>query len=268
MIRQPIKARRKIFLGVLSVTLLVGGYLYLSHKQHLKNSDDTTIPNASQIKKGIKTLFEVNPRTEERWIVVDSKATFERFFVGLGLGILASVILGLFMGCFNSCEAFSILPLSFAAFIPPTAALAVFFVLMGTDLRMYVAVIMFGTVPTLARAVSLAVKDVPDENLDKVSTLGASNCEQVWNVVFKQILPKILDSIRLQIGPAMVFLIAAEMVCGDVGFGYRIRLQSRLLNMSVVYPCLVFLAGFGFIMDYAFKYLVKKLCPWYVAGRS
>ena len=28
-------------------------------------------------------------------------------------------------------------------------------------------------------------------------------------------------------------LIAAEMVVGDVGFGYRIRLQSKLLNMSV-----------------------------------
>ncbi len=47
----------------------------------------------------------------------------------------------------------------------------------------------------------------------------------------------------------MVYLIAAEMVVGDVGFGYRIRLQSKLLNMSVVYPYLAMLAAFGFGMD-------------------
>ena len=91
----------------------------------------------------------------------------------------------------------------------------------------------------------------------------ASNGEIVWNVIFRQTLPKITDSIRLQIGPAMVYLIAAEMVCGDVGFGYRIRLQSRLLNMSVVYPYLALLAAFGFGIDYGLRRLQRALCPWY-----
>ena len=38
-------------------------------------------------------------------------------------------------------------------------------------------------------------------------------------------------------------IVAAEMLVGDVGFGYRIRLQSKLLNMSVVYPYLALLAA-------------------------
>jgi ABC-type nitrate/sulfonate/bicarbonate transport system permease component len=66
----------------------------------------------------------------------------------------------------------------------------------------------------------------------------------------------------------MVFLIAAEMVVGDVGFGYRIRLQARLLNMNVVYPYLVILAIFGYIMDYGLRFLLRKLCPWYTEQRG
>ena len=85
----------------------------------------------------------------------------------------------------------------------------------------------------------------------------------IWTIIFRQVFPKLIDALRLVIGPAMVYLIAAEMVVGDVGFGYRIRLQSKLLNMSVVYPYLALLAAFGFGMDHALKLLQRKLCPWY-----
>jgi ABC-type nitrate/sulfonate/bicarbonate transport system permease component len=58
------------------------------------------------------------------------------------------------------------------------------------------------------------------------------------------------------------------MVVGDVGFGYRIRLQSKLLNMSVVYPYLALLAAFGFTMDFLLRRLQGALCPWYLQGRE
>jgi len=61
----------------------------------------------------------------------------------------------------------------------------------------------------------------------------------------------------------MVYLIAAEMVVGDEGFGYRIRLQSRLLNMGVVYPYLAMLAMFGYVMDHGLRVLQRVTCPWY-----
>ncbi len=125
----------------------------------------------------------------------------------------------------------------------------------------------FGVLPSLAQTVYLSVKDVPDEYLYKAYTLGASHVEVVWNVVFRQVLPKLIDAIRLQLGPAMVYLIAAEMVVGDVGFGYRIRLQSKLLNMDVVYPYLVILAVFGFTVDYALLKLQRKMCPWCANGK-
>jgi NitT/TauT family transport system permease protein len=239
----------------------------MSHRQHQKNPDDSTIPTWSQIGKGVAQIFEVNKRSGERWVLVDTKATGTRFFLGIGLGAAAAVLIGLGMGCFAPVEAFLQPPLSLLAQIPPTAALAVFFVLVGTGQEMYVAMIAFGILPALAQTVYLAVKDFPEEMIYKTYTLGASHMEVICSIIIAQVLPRLIDSLRLVIGPALVYLIAAEMVVGDVGFGYRIRLQSKLLNMSVVYPYLALLAGFGFTMNYLLSRLQCKICPWYNPGR-
>ena len=267
MIRQTIPQKRSLVIGMVSILILLGLYTMTSRWQHGKNPDDTTIPSWSQLAEGVQKIVEVNPRSGERWIMVDSGATLNRLFLGLLFGIAGSVILGLAMGCFPTCEAFLNPPLTLLAKIPPTAALAVFFVLAGTGTQMYVAMIGFGVLPTLAQSVYLAVKEVPEESLYKAYTLGASQAELIWNVIFRHILPKMLDAIRLQIGPAMVYLIAAEMVVGDVGFGYRIRLQSRLLNMNVVYPYLAVLAAFGFAMDQLIKTIQRIFFRWYVNDR-
>jgi NitT/TauT family transport system permease protein len=258
-----LKRQKNLLLGLLSIVVLLVGYDWLSRRQHRVNPEDTTIPSWSQLREGVKTSFGEHPRSGERWVVVDAKATATRLFLGLFLGILGATVLGLCMGCIEAVEAFFIPPLSLLAKVPPTAALAVFFVLVGTDTKMYATMIAFGVLPVLAQSVYLAVKEVPEELKYKAYTLGASHIEVLWDVIVRHIFPKVLDAIRLQIGPAMVYLIAAEMVVGDVGFGYRIRLQARLLNMNVVYPYLVLLAVAGFALDWILRVIQRVTCPWY-----
>jgi NitT/TauT family transport system permease protein len=118
---------------------------------------------------------------------------------------------------------------------------------------------------SMTQSIYQAVRqDVSDEAINKAYTLGASEFEVLYEVIWKQILPKIIDGIRLQIGPAMVFLLAAEMVVGNAGLGYQIRMQSRILNMSIVYVYLAILAFIGLIAEWGLATLRKKLCPWYV----
>jgi len=268
MIRRPIQPSTTIALGVVSLALLLGGYTWLAHRQHVANPDDTTIPKWSQLADGVVTAFKVDKRSGERWIVEDIKATAGRYFLGLGSGLVGALVIGMLMGCFTPIEAFCYPPLSLLAKIPPTAAMAVFFVLVGTELNMYVAMIAFGVLPTLALTVYLAVKEFPEELQFKAYTLGASHTEVICSIIFRHVFPKLLDAARLVIGPALVYLIAAEMLVGDVGFGYRIRLQSKLLNMSVVYPYLAFLAVFGYAMDYGLRWLQRKGCPWFEKSKG
>ena len=262
MIGRQISRPKAVLLSVLSVLCLLVGYSWVSHRQHQLNPKDTTIPSWSQLGEGIKKFTQPD-RKGERWIVEDSLATGERLVLGLALGIVFGFLIGMLMGCIAPVEAFFQPTVSLLAKVPQTAALAVYFVFFGTGMEMYVAMISFGIIPALAVTVFLGIKDIPSEMLDKAYTLGASAFEVAIEVVFKQVLPKFIDAVRLSIGPAIVFLIAAEMVVGDVGFGYRIRLQFKLTNMNVVYPYLALLAGFGFLLDYGLRMLQAKVCPWY-----
>jgi NitT/TauT family transport system permease protein len=265
MIRQPISRQAHIALGVVSVVVLLLGYTWLSHRQHQKNPTDTTIPNWTQLAHGVTRILKPQDRYDgASWLWTDAKATFTRHFTGLAVGVAASIVIGLAMGCFSPIEALLLPPLSWLAKIPPTAMLAVFFVLVGTGMELYVAMIAFGVIPTLSQSIYQSVRtDVPEELIYKAYTLGASHAELIWNVTFKQILPRIIEAVRLQVGPAMVYLIAAEYAIGDAGFGFRLRMQQRLSDMSTVYLYLVVLAAVGFAMDYSLTWLRRLICPWF-----
>ncbi len=265
MIRRPIASTTRIILGLLSVALMLAGYSWLSYRQHQKNPKDTTIPNWSQLSEGVQRSIQWNERLEDRWLTDDATATLTRLFTGLGLAVVGSCVIGIAMGCSQSVEAFLAPPLSFLAKVPATAVIAVFMALVGLGMKMYLTMIVFGILPSMAITVYQSVKAFPDELQYKAYTLGASHMEVVCNVIFPYVLPKLLEATRLMIGPAMVYLIAAEMLFGDVGFGYRIRIQSKLLNMGVVYPYLALLAGLGFLMDSLLKTLQKKMAPWFDA---
>ena len=266
MIRKPIPQSWRVGLGVASFLLLIGAYSYLSHRQLEENPDDRSIPSWSRLwSDGVVRVFTPNEHTGEVWIWQDFQATFrERLLAGMLVGVGVSLLVGLLMGCYDPLEAFFLPPLAFLAKIPPVAMLAVFFVLVGSGFEMYVTMIAFGIVPVLAQSIYHAAKDdVPDELLHKAYTLGASQMESIYNVIYKQTLPRIIDGVRLQVGPAMVYLIAAEWIAADVGFGYHLRLQSRLLDMSVVYVYLIVLGAVGFFLDFVLTRLRLWLCPWY-----
>ena len=272
MIRKPIQTSSRVILGILGVAILCGCYTWLSHMQHQKNANDRTIPSWSQLGEGWQKAVQLDENGRlneagepiERWLLVDLKATLIRLTAGLGLGVLLAVVLGLAMGCFTPFGVLLLPVVSFLAKIPPTAMMAVFFVIVGINFEMYVAMIAFGVFPSLAQTVYLSVRnDIQEELIQKTYTLGASHQEVIWNVILRQILPKILDAARLQVGPAMVFLIAAEWSVGAEGFGYRIKIQQRLVDMRVVYVYLMVLGVVGFVMDNLLIRLRRRLCPWF-----
>ncbi len=261
MIRKPITNKASIASALITLAIICFLYGIMSYRQKVFNPNDTTLPNIAQFIEGAKFVITPLPNGE---ILLwrDLKATYLRHFIGISLGVVISLMAGIMMGCYPIVESAFRLPLAFLAKIPPTAMIAVYFILFGTDLEMFVAMIGLGIFPTLAQSVYLSVKEVPDDAIYKAYTLGASNAELIWNIIFPQILPKFIEAIRLATGPAMVFLIAAEWMVSDVGVGYRLRIQSRLLNMNIVYVYLIALCLTTYLIDWSLKIVKGKLCPW------
>ncbi len=267
MIRPPLNWRWRLGLGALAFVLLALAYSYLSYRQHVRNPNDTTVPNAAQLWEGVEMVLRPRPSDNDRsWIATDTWASLSRLAVGLSLSILLGTLLGVAMGCFHTVEALLLPLISFLAKIPPPAMMAVFFILVGIDFNFFVITIVFGVVPITAQSIYQSVrKDVPEELIYKAYTLGASTIELIWDVIFRQVLPRVIETARLQIGPALVYLIAAEYANSEPGFGYRLRMCVRLSQMNVIYIYVIYLGLLGLAFDSLLTWIRRKTCPWYGA---
>lgn len=269
MIRRPIPSW--LFWTLLLGGLLLLGIAYgrLSHLQTLKNPTQTIVPGWRGFVDGLHRVIQPtgmasNPKPS--MLAIDLAATYWRLFLGLSTGVILSVVVGIAMGAYRWIEAPLSPIISFLSKIPPTAMMPIYFILVGTDQKMFTSMVALGVFFTMAQSIYQSVqKDVSDDAISKAYTLGASDAEILWEVIWKQILPRVLDNIRLQIGPAMIFLLAAEMIVGDQGMGYRIRMESRILNISVVYIYLAILGLTGLMMEWGLLLLRRKMCPWFGA---
>lgn len=269
MIRRPLARWVFILLSIMGIVAAVAIYGWMSKRESAKNPEQTSVPGVNQFQEGWEKITspagsEKRPRPAP--LGQDLKATFWRLFLGMGMGVALSVVFGVAMGAYRWIEAPLMPVISFLAKIPPTAMMPIYFVLVGTDQTMFTSMVALGVFFTMAQSVYQAARqDVRDAAIQKAYTLGASEAEVLYEVIWKQILPRIIDNVRLQIGPAMVFLLAAEMLVGSEGMGYRIRMESRLLNMSVVYIYLAILGAAGLSFEWLLVGLRRWLCPWFRA---
>ena len=82
-------------------------------------------------------------------------------------------------------------------------------------------------------------------------------------MVLPQLLPRLLQGLCLALGPAWLFLIAAEAIASTDGLGYRIFLVRRYLAMDVILPYVAWITLLAFIMDRALKGICRGLFPWF-----
>jgi len=107
---------------------------------------------------------------------------------------------------------------------------------------------------------------LPREQIVKAQTLGASSLVIALRVALPQVLPRLIGAVRLALGPAWLFLIAAEAIAADQGLGYRIFLVRRYLAMDVILTYVAWITLLAFAMDAGLRALSRRAFPWMEAG--
>jgi len=148
------------------------------------------------------------------------------------------------------------------AVIPPIAVLPILFIALGLGEASKIALIALGIAPYMIRDLAGFVAGLPAEQFLKAQTLGASTWQLTLRVALPQALPRLIDSLRLSMGPAWVFLISAEAIASDVGLGYRIFLVRRYLSMDIILPYVAWISLLAILTDWALQLLSRKAFPW------
>jgi NitT/TauT family transport system permease protein len=249
---------------LLPFIFLIGLYGYASHLRLVENPYDKLLPSFSQLLEGIKRVaFEEDKRTGDILLWKDTFSSVTRLFLGVILSFIFSLLLGLYMGLSRSIEALFSSFVVFLSMIPPLAILPLLFVSLGVGEVAKVALIFMGTFPILTRDIFLAVKKIPPQQIVKALTLGASTAAILYRIVLPQILPRAINSIRLVLGSAWLFLIASEAIASTDGLGYRIFLVRRYLAMDIIIPYVLWITLLGFCFDFLLRTLKQQFFPWY-----
>src|SRR5258706_8724314 len=259
----------RIVLALVPFVLIALVYVVGSAERRAVNPDDKLLPPLSEMARSVQHLaLEADRRSEEIVLWIDTAASLRRLFIGLGIATAIGLVLGLAIGLLPVVGASFASLIAVISMIPPMAVLPILFIVFGLGELSKVVLIVFGVAPFLVRDMALAVSRLPREQLIKAQSLGASTWQVAIRVVLPQIMPRLIEAVRLQLGPAFLFLISAEAIAADVGLGYRIFLMRRYLSMDVILPYVVWITLLSYAMDYALARLARRGFSWaYVEER-
>ena len=254
-------------LALVPFALVVAAYLIASHLRLADNPQDKVLPSLAQMAEAIQRMaFEPDTQTGDYVLWKDAWASLLRIALGVGSAAALALLAGLNMGLRPILKELFGNFLTFLSMVPPLAVLPILFISLGVDEVAKVALIFLGVFPVVARDMLLTVEKIPREQITKAVTLGASRWAIVYRIVMPQVLPRLIDNVRLALGAAWLFLIAAEAIAATEGLGYRIFLVRRYLAMDVILPYVFWIVALGFTFDWGLRRLVAWRYGWYLVA--
>jgi NitT/TauT family transport system permease protein len=265
----------------LSWLLFVAGialYLNTARTRHIENPEDKVAPTLSQMAQGFAGALlkpdddaaadpgDVQPSALNRFLHsmlwTDTVASAKRFAWAMLL-LVPAVLLGLHMGLFPVIGTFFLRFILFFDKIVALSLLPILFIAFGIDELSKIMLIVIGVTPTIILDTFNLTKSVPAEQIVKGFTLGAHDFGVAYRIVLKQILPRVINSIRLNLKPVTLFLFAGEMIASQDGLAYRIALLRRNMAMNVIIPYVMWVALLLFLVDLSMRVINRKLHPWF-----
>jgi len=250
-------------LGVLPFIALLFVYVIASQLRLAENAGDKLLPSLGTIADTFHNYaFEADKRSGEVLFWADTWASLKRIGAALAISSSLAVLLAVCIGVIPRARALLSPLLNTVAMIPPLAVLPILFIVLGLEETSKIALIVIGVAPCVARDLALRVTELPREQVIKAQTLGASTWQLILRVVLPQLWPRLIDALRLSMGSAWLFLIAAEAIASTQGLGYRIFLVRRYLAMDVILPYVAWITLLAVFADLALRALRTKAFRW------
>jgi NitT/TauT family transport system permease protein len=210
--------------------------------------------------------LEPSKRSGEYLFWQDTASSLSRLAMGVLISASIGLILGMVTGALPLFSAWLSPLLTVVSLIPPLALLPILFIVFGLGELSKVVLIAIGITPFIARDIQRRTQEIPAEQLVKAQTLGANTSQIMMRIILPQVMPKLIDAVRLSLGAGWLFLIAAESVAATDGLGYRIFLVRRYMAMDVILPYVAWITLLAFIVDISLAKLNARLFPWHEQG--
>lgn len=189
-------------------------------------------------------------------------ASAQVVLIGFVLSTLVAIPLGIAMGAFRIAQSAFESMINFIRYLPVTAFMPLFILWIGIGVEQRVALIFFGTFFSQTVMVATAIRNAPQDLLNAAYTLGASRGQVLWRVMLPAALPGIFDTLRVTIGWAWTYVVAAELIAASSGLGYMSMKAARGFQVDIIFLAIGMIGLLGLLTDLFFRLLGKRFAGW------
>lgn len=255
-----------LLLALLPFIVVFFVYVSASNERLAANPDDKILPAMTSFARAVQKMTTPDQRSGQVLLWLDTTSSLTRLGTAIGIAALLGLIFGVALGALPLFAAGFSSFIASISLIPPMAVLPILFICFGLGEVSKIILIVFGVAPVIARDLQGRVLEIPRELLTKAQTLGASTWLIVLRVILPLVLPRLIEAVRLSLGAAWLFLIAAEAIASTDGLGYRIFLVRRYLAMDVILPYVLSITILAYVSDRLLATLGRLAFPWHYRG--
>jgi nitrate/nitrite transport system permease protein len=209
--------------------------------------------------KGIEELsgaFEIRG-TNDHGIGYLVWYTVKRFAVGFLTASIIAVVLGVIVG---SSKVIFIALNPFIQVLKPISPLAWMPLLLYSVKDPYytavLVVFMASLWPTVANT-AFGVNSIKKDYLRVASLMEMSAMRRIFLVILPAAAPAIIAGLRISFGSALVAVVPAEMLLGELGIGYLSWIEWNNLDISGIMFAIIVVGVVGVILDSLFNVIAK-----------
>ena len=192
-------------------------------------------------------------------LATDIAVSVFRVGVGFAGAVAIGVPLGLLMGrnelIFNAIDPL----LQFGRPIPPLAYIPLLIVWFGIGELPKILLILVGTVPVIIINTIYGVRSTPPQRIRVAQCFGARPFQIFWYVVFPSALPAIFTAMKVGIGFAWTYLVAAELVAADSGLGWLVWQAGQQIQVTIIMEGIVIIGILGYGMELCIRALERAV---------
>lgn len=194
----------------------------------------------------------------ERNFIEDIGISVTRVWGAFLLSVVMAVPIGVWMSSYRAVSAVLEPVVDFIRYLPVPALVPLLIIWFGIGEASKVAVLFMGTFFQLVLLIADDAKRVPREFIETGFTLGARPGQITWHIVFRSMLPSIVDNLRITLGWCWTYIIIAEIVASKAGIGHAIWSARRFVKTPEVMAGILTVGVIGLLTDQAIRFAHRR----------
>lgn len=207
-------------------------------------------------------VYTAYPQAAKNGIGEHIAASLRRIVTGLAVALFIALIIGILMG-YNRKVNRILSPLVYFSYpLPKLAILPVIMIIFGIGDLSKIIIIVLIIVFQLTINIRDAVRNIPREDYDILTSVKASSLQKIKHITLPAILPEIFSSLRVALGIAMSALFFTETFGTDKGLGFYITDSWMRIDYIQMFFGIVTLSLLGLIIFIILDIINQWVCKW------